>query len=92
GPPTQPYHLYVRRSEPAIVFGSVEAGVDNPVGSDGLTFLDAVWNRAPFENHDQFVSAVDQLASEWEGSGAFSGGETAAIIEAARRAEADLRI
>ncbi|MCJ7628321.1 MAG: glycoside hydrolase family 127 protein, partial [Longimicrobiales bacterium] len=92
GPPTQPYHLYVRRSEPAIVFGSVDAGVDNPFGSDGLTFLDAVWNRAPFQNHDQFVSAVDQLASEWEGSGAFSGGETAAVVEAARRAEEDLRI
>ncbi|MBC8090204.1 MAG: glycoside hydrolase family 127 protein [Phycisphaerae bacterium] len=40
---TQPYHMYVRRHEPTIVFGSVDTGVANSKGDDGMTLLDAVW-------------------------------------------------
>ena len=43
-----PYHLYVRREEPAIVFGSIDSGVPNRSRDDGLTFLDMVWDEAPF--------------------------------------------
>jgi len=92
GPPTQPYHLYVRRQEPRVVFGSVDAGVPNPVGPDGLTFLDVVWDQAPFQDHAQFLSHVEAVASEWEGSGRITEGEGAAILDAARRAEADLQV
>ena len=50
-PPTKPYHLYVRRHEPQIVFGSIDAGVPNAKREDGLTFLDVLWSDAPFSPH-----------------------------------------
>lgn len=91
-PPTQPYHVYLRRHEPLVVFGSVDSGVANPVGSDGLTFLDAVWSEAPFASHTAFVSAVERIAGEWQRAGAFSPAQQQAILDAARRAEEDLRV
>jgi DUF1680 family protein len=92
GPQTQPYHIYLRRKEPRIVFGSVDSGIPNPMDSTGRTFLDAVWAEAPFHNHGEFLSTVDRVASGWEGGGSFSGSERAAIQVAARRAEEDLRV
>ena len=91
-PPTQPYHMYFRRREPRIAFGSVDSGMANPVGADGMTFLDAVWDQAPFRSHDQFISVVEQTADEWEGSGMLTDGERSGIVDAARRAEDDLRV
>ena len=91
-PPTQPYHIYVRRHEPGVVFGSVDSGVPNPAGVDGLTFLDAVWDEAPFENHGAFLSTVERIGREWERSGSLSRDDGAAIIDAAEKAEADLRV
>jgi hypothetical protein len=92
GPATQPYHLYVRRNEPAIVFGSIDAGVANPSRDDGLTFLDAVWDQAPFASHGDFVAAVESVATEWQGSGLLTAGERETILDAARRAEAELSV
>jgi hypothetical protein len=77
--------------EPPIVFGSIDAGVANPARDDGLTFLDAVWDEAPFGSHAELVATVERVAGEWEGSGLLSGGDRAAIHDAARRAEAELR-
>jgi hypothetical protein len=87
-PPTQPYHLYLRRQEPVVVFGSEDSGVENPVGSDGSTFLDAVWARAPFPSHERFVSTVETLTAEWEGAGLLTEFQSRSIVEAASRAEA----
>jgi DUF1680 family protein len=91
-PPTQPYHIYVRRHEPSVVFGSVDSGMTNPAGADGLTFLDAVWAEAPFENQGAFLSTVERIGEEWEGSGLLSQSDRVAIISAAEKAEADLRV
>jgi hypothetical protein len=90
GPPTQPYHLYFRRLEPSIVFGSQDSGVSNLVGFDGRNFMDAVWAEAPFDGHPRFVSTVERIATEWEGDGTLSAHEVAAIGEAARRAEEEM--
>ncbi len=90
--PTQPYHLYVRRHEPLVVFGTEDSGVENPVGPEGLTFLDTVWSQAPFPDHDRFVSTVETLAQEWEGAGFLTGLQSRSIVEAAVRAEAALTI
>ncbi len=57
-----------------------------------LTFLDAVWNQAPFRSHDEFVSTVEATTAEWEGRGLLAEHESIAIIHAARRAEADLGV
>jgi len=90
-PPTAPYHLYVRRREPSVVFGSVEAGVPNLVGTHGLSFLDTVWDQAPFQDHGHFMAVVEETAREWEAGGVLTDGQRAAIVDAARRAEADLQ-
>jgi hypothetical protein len=91
-PPTQPYHVYVKRHEPRIVFGSVDSGAPNPADPDGLTFLDAVWDGAPFRTHAEFVALVEELAEEWEGAGTLTALDRDAIVEAAQRAEEDLRV
>jgi DUF1680 family protein len=87
---THPYHVYVRRSEPGIVFGSVDAGVANSKRDDGVTFLDAVWGGAPFADHRHFVASVERTAAEWRAANRITATEQTAIQHAARRAERDL--
>jgi hypothetical protein len=89
---TSPYHVYVRRHEPQIVFGSIDAGVANRAGDDQLTFLDVVWSGAPFADHRQFTAAVARVAGEWETAGRVTAAERAAIVAAAGKAERDLRV
>jgi hypothetical protein len=62
---TSPYHLYIRRHEPSIVFGSIDSGVANRSRDDGLTFLDVVWDEAPFASHAQFLAATDRISMDW---------------------------
>ena len=92
GPPTQPYHIYFRRREPSIVFGSVDSGVPNGTGPDDLTFLDAVWSEAPFPSHQALLATLERMAGEWAEAGKFTQAQKDAILEAARQAEADLRV
>ncbi|MER6562524.1 beta-L-arabinofuranosidase domain-containing protein, partial [Streptomyces sp. NPDC001027] len=42
------YHAYFRRVEPVVVFGASDSGVPNRSRGDGLTFLDVLWQQAPF--------------------------------------------
>ncbi|MEO8624901.1 MAG: beta-L-arabinofuranosidase domain-containing protein, partial [bacterium] len=87
---SQPYHMYVRRHEPTIVFGSTDSGVSNTKRDDGITFLDALWATAPFADHGKFMAAVERTASEWRSAGRVSAPEHTAIVQAARRAKGDL--
>ncbi len=87
---TQPYHMYVRRQEPTIVFGSVDSGVANAKRDDGVTFLDAVWAGAPFADHGRFVASVERVATEWSTAGRLTAAQQNDILQAARRAERDL--
>ena len=59
---TKPYHVYFHRSEPEIVFGAVDSGVQNYAQGDGLTFLDVVWARAPFDSQGEFRHVVGQVS------------------------------
>lgn len=90
GRPSQPYHVYVRRHEPAIVFGSIDSSVPNTKRDDGMTFLDVVWAGAPFASHGRFMAAVERTAAEWRAAGRVTEAEQRAIVQAARRAERDL--
>jgi len=87
---TSPYHVYVRRHEPQIVFGSIDAGVANRPRETGLTFLDEIWNEAPFANHRAFVAAVTRIAGAWQQAGRFTTQERTAVIDAAGKAEREL--
>lgn len=86
------HHIYFRRVEPTVVFGSVDAGVSNePVDDEGLSFLDRVWEAAPFTNHGRFVRQVRDVSGQWQEQGRFTREDRRAVIAAAVRAEDSLR-
>jgi uncharacterized protein len=85
-----PYHLYIRRHEPSVVFGSIDSGVANRSREDGFTFLDIVWNEAPFPSHAQLLAATDRISLDWRSRGLLSERERVAIRDAAERARAEL--
>jgi DUF1680 family protein len=88
---TRPYHLYFRRDEPSTVFGSVDSGVPNAARTDGLTFLDVLWDEAPFASHAQFIRAVERVSADWRSRGLFTEAQRGAILQAAEKARDDLR-
>jgi len=81
------YHAYMHRSEPEITFGGVDSGVPNYAQGDGTTFLDLVWDQAPFKNGGDFQSAVATLATQWLGAGLLTSAEKDAIISTAAHAK-----
>jgi DUF1680 family protein len=83
---TSPYHVYFHRDEPDVVFGSVDSGVPNVAGANGLTFLDTLWEHAPFANNQQFKAAVGNVANSWVRAGLFTQAQANAVIAAASSA------
>jgi DUF1680 family protein len=83
---TRPYHVYFHRSEPEIVFGTVDSGVQNYAQSDGLTFLDAVWAKAPFASQGQFRHVVGQVSAQWVREGLLTSDQRDSIVAAAAQA------
>ncbi|MBF8191478.1 glycoside hydrolase family 127 protein [Nonomuraea sp. K274] len=84
---TDRYHAYFHRVEPKIVFGKVDSGVPNYEREDSVTFLDAVWAEAPFENRGRFQSAVARTAEDWVGAGLMTSTEKDAVVSAAAKAK-----
>nr|BFE61206.1 hypothetical protein GCM10020063_057320 [Dactylosporangium thailandense] len=60
------------------------SGVTSP-GTDGPTFLDLLWDQAPFATHTQFVAAVTTLAGSL-----LSAAEKDAVVAAANAARQEL--
>jgi hypothetical protein len=89
---TQPYHIYFRREEPQVVFGSVDSGVKNILRDGGVSFLDDVWAEAPFASQRAFQQRVERVTNEWRTAGRLSNGDASAIVRAARGAEEDLKV
>ncbi|MEV4754329.1 beta-L-arabinofuranosidase domain-containing protein [Micromonospora sp. NPDC049559] len=87
----EPQHIYFRRAEPTVVFGSHDSGVANQE-RDGTAFLDEVWSHAPFPNHRAFLAAVRRAAADWVRDGRYSQDERSAILDSAEAAEPDLRV
>ncbi len=73
--------------EQTVTFGDQDSRVPNYDFGDGCTFLDVVWDEAPFASHGHLVSTVAALSSEWVADGVFSQRERVAIIVAAARSE-----
>jgi DUF1680 family protein len=83
-------HVYFKRAEPTVVFGTVDSGVSNEtVDDDGLSFL--VWEAAPFPNHGRLVRRVRDVSAWWQEAGRFTRDQRQAVIAAAVRAEDSLR-
>ncbi len=89
---THPYHVYVRRHEPRVVFGSIDSGVDNPAREGGVTLLDEVWAGAPFADHAAFVARVERISARWQDEEKLTPRARTAIVAAARRAERAMRV
>ncbi|HEY1641763.1 MAG TPA: beta-L-arabinofuranosidase domain-containing protein [Streptosporangiaceae bacterium] len=83
----KPYHVYFHRSEPEIVFGVADSGVQNYAQDDGLSFLDVVWARAPFGSQGQFRQVVGRICAEWVGKGLLTAAQRDSIVAAAARAD-----
>ncbi|KAK8135953.1 hypothetical protein PG984_003893 [Apiospora sp. TS-2023a] len=66
-------------------------GIASP-GTDGPTFLDVVWDRAPFSSHDAFVAAVTEVAGVFVRAGVYSSKERDVIVGKAKEAEAELAV
>lgn len=77
------YHAYFRRTEPVVVFGTTDSGVANRARGDGLTFLDVLWQQAPFATAARFVDAVRALADVWLAEGLFARSERDRVVAAA---------
>ncbi|WP_204077009.1 beta-L-arabinofuranosidase domain-containing protein [Planotetraspora phitsanulokensis] len=86
---TKRYHAYFHRVEPEIFFGQVDSGVPNYDRGDNVTFLDAVWAKAPFANRGRFQSTVAKTAEEWVGAGLLTSEEKDKVVSAAARARLD---
>jgi uncharacterized protein len=59
-------------------------------GTDGLTFLDVVWDEAPFATHGDFVETVRRTARDFGEAGLLTGEEKRRIVAAAVRARQEL--
>lgn len=81
------YHAYVKRAEPVVVFGTTDSGVPNRARADGLTFLDVLWDQAPFATSARFVQAVRTLADGWLSQGLFTESERDRVVAAAVNAD-----
>lgn len=87
------HHVYYKRIEPKIVFGSIDSGVSNEArDDDGDSFLDKVWAAAPFQGHGEFVARVEAVASDWQAAGRFTRRERQNVIVAASKAQSELRV
>jgi DUF1680 family protein len=64
-------------------------GVVSP-GTDGPTFLDLLWDQAPFPDHGRFVAAVTALANAFVAAGAFTAAERDTVVSKAASAEREL--
>jgi hypothetical protein len=60
-----PTHVYFRRAEPKIVFGTLDSGVANPTITGGTTFLDVLWAAAPYPTRSAFLQAVNATVASW---------------------------
>jgi uncharacterized protein len=64
-------------------------GITSP-GDDGLTFLDIVWDEAPFARHAEFMAAVRRTADQFVESGRMSDQEREQVVSTADRARDEL--
>jgi DUF1680 family protein len=65
------------------------ANISTP-GTDGPTFLDVLWDQAPFDTHAEFLKAVESTADAFVAAQIFTVSEKNAILQKASEAEQEL--
>ncbi|KOU63233.1 glycosylase [Streptomyces sp. MMG1533] len=81
-----PTHAYFRRSEPRVVFGTVDSGVANPAKADGTTLLDEIWAAAPFSGKGALVARVRSVVDTWVSAGLLARADGDKVVSTARKA------
>ncbi|MGW0655667.1 beta-L-arabinofuranosidase domain-containing protein, partial [Streptomyces umbrinus] len=81
-----PTHAYFRRSEPKVVFGTTDSGVNNPARSDGTTLLDEIWAGAPFSTKAALVSRVQSTVNSWVSAGLLGQADGQKVVTTAQNA------
>ncbi|KKD08880.1 beta-L-arabinofuranosidase domain-containing protein [Streptomyces sp. WM6386] len=81
-----PTHAYFRRSEPKVVFGTLDSGIANPAKSDGTTLLDEIWAGAPFASKNALVTKVTSTVNAWVSAGLLSQASGQVVINTAGQA------
>ncbi|MFF9486540.1 beta-L-arabinofuranosidase domain-containing protein [Streptomyces sp. NPDC014676] len=81
-----PAHVYFRRSEPRVIFGTCDSGVANPARSDGTTLLDEIWAGAPFRGKGALVTRVRSTVAAWVSEGLLSRTDGDKVVRTAQRA------
>ncbi|KAK9419699.1 putative secreted protein [Seiridium unicorne] len=66
-------------------------GITSP-GTDGPTFLDVLWDQAPFATHAAFVDAVTTTADAFVAAGVYSSEERDVLVAKAGEAEQELAL
>lgn len=64
-------------------------GVPSP-GTGGPTFLDLIWDQAPFSTHEEFVEVVTEVAGTFVNAGVYTAEERDVIVTQAKEAEHEL--
>jgi DUF1680 family protein len=64
-------------------------GIMSP-GEDGPTFLDLVWDQAPFATHAAFMAAVTSTVGAFMNAGVYTSNERGVILKKAAQAEKEL--
>lgn len=67
------------------------SGITSP-GNDGPTFLDLLWDQAPFATHGAFVNAVTSVANSFVSARVFTASERDTVVEKAKQAEQVLSV
>ncbi|KAF2994362.1 hypothetical protein E8E13_001229 [Curvularia kusanoi] len=67
------------------------ANITSP-GTDGPTFLDVVWDQAPFSTHDDFLAVVSSTANAFLAAEIFTLTERDTVVKKAAEAEQELAV
>lgn len=67
------------------------ANITSP-GTDGPTFLDVVWDQAPFSTHSDFLRVISSVADTFVAAKTFTSSERDTIVKKAGEAEKELAL
>ncbi len=79
----------VKRNDALPNYDVPVTGIVQP-GTDGPTFLDLLWDNAPFATHAAFMAKVGSTADAFVAAGTLTAEQKAAIVAAADNARAEL--
>ncbi|KAH6633707.1 hypothetical protein C7974DRAFT_453212 [Boeremia exigua] len=80
-----------RRNDGLPAYDVPVAGVPAP-GSDGPSFLDVLWDAAPFGSHAEFVGEVEAVVGAFVAAGVLTREEGGVVVRRAGEAEGELAV